>query len=88
MTIAAPRPTEGSADRARPTVAWTTIQAGLWVGNAAGEFAGMIERSAAGEFFITDHRARPLGTCATLDEAKARHQRQFQLSQPTTKPTI
>ena len=80
MTIAAPRPTEGSAGQARPTVAWTTIQAGLWVGNAAGEFAG--------EFFITDHRARPLGTCTTLDEAKARHQRQFQLSQSAQKRTI
>ncbi|MBH0117287.1 hypothetical protein I6E52_10570 [Salinibacterium sp. NG253] len=80
MTIAAPRPTESSADRARPAVAWTTIQAGLWVGNAAGEFAGMIERSSSGEFFITDHRAKPLGTCATLDEAQARHARQFQLA--------
>ncbi|MBH0130887.1 hypothetical protein [Salinibacterium sp. NK8237] len=77
MTIAAPRPTESSTDRARPTVVWTTIQTGLWVGNAAGEFAGMIERSASGEFFITDHLARPLGTCATLDEAQARHARQF-----------
>ncbi|QAV71074.1 hypothetical protein ESZ53_11845 [Salinibacterium sp. UTAS2018] len=80
MTIAAPRPTESSTDRARPTVAWTTIQAGLWVGNAAGEFAGMIERSSSGEFFITDHRAKPLGTCTTLDKAKARHQRQFTLA--------
>lgn len=80
MTIAAPRPTESSTDRARPTVVWTPIQAGLWVGNAAGEFAGMIERSSAGEFFITDHRAKPLGTCSTLDEAQARHNRQFLLT--------
>lgn len=88
MTIAVPRPTEGPADRARPIVAWTSIQAGLWVGNAAGEFAGMIERSSNGEYFITDHRARPLGTCATLGEAKARHQRQRQLAQPAAKPKV
>ncbi|MBH0054982.1 MULTISPECIES: hypothetical protein [unclassified Salinibacterium] len=88
MTITTPRPTEGTADRMRPTVAWTTIQAGLWVGNTAGEFAGMIERSSAGEFFVTDHRARPLGTCATLDDAKARHQRQLQAAQAARKPTI
>jgi len=86
MTIAAARPAEGSADRARPTVTWTAIQAGLWVGNAAGEFAGMIEKGSGGEFFITDHRARPLGTCATLDEAKARHQRQFVLTQAAQLP--
>jgi len=92
MTIAAPRPTEGSSDRARPTVAWTSIHAGLWVGNTGGEFAGMIERSSHGEYFITDHRARPLGTCTTLAEAKARHQRQLQLTLPSAKavatPTI
>jgi hypothetical protein len=73
MTIATTRPTEGSTDRARPSVAWTSIQAGLWVANAGGEFAGMIERGSDGDYFITDHRARPLGTCRTLDEAKARH---------------
>lgn len=88
MTIAEPRPTEGPADRARQTVAWTSIQVGLWVGNVGGEFAGMIERGSSGEYFITDHRARPLGTCATLGEAKARHQRQFQLAQPAAKPKI
>ena len=88
MTIATPRPTEGSADRARPAIAWTTVQAGLWIGNAGGEFAGMIERSSGGDFLITDHRAHPLGTCATLDEAKARHQRQFQLSQSALKASI
>jgi hypothetical protein len=80
MTITTPRPTEGPADRAGPAVAWTSIQAGLWVGNAGGEFAGMIERSTSGEYFITDRRAHPLGTCATLDEAKARHQRQLRLN--------
>ncbi|GAA1219189.1 hypothetical protein [Rhodoglobus aureus] len=86
MTIAAPRPTEGPADRARPAVAWTSIQAGLWVGNASGEFAGMIERGSSGEYFITDHRARPLGSCTTLGEAKARHQRQRQLAAPKPQP--
>jgi len=88
MTIAGPRPTEGSADRARPTVAWTSIQAGLWVGNAAGEFAGMIEKSSGGEYFITDNQAHPLGTCETLDEAKTRHQRQFQPSSSAQQPKI
>ncbi|EPR77342.1 hypothetical protein ADILRU_0278 [Leifsonia rubra CMS 76R] len=73
MTEATPPPTEGSPDQERPTVAWTSIQAGLWVGNVGGEFAGMIERSSSGEYFITDHRAHPLGTCPSLSEAKARH---------------
>lgn len=75
MTIATPGPTTGSSDDERPRVAWTSIQAGLWVGNAGGEFAGMIERSSSGEYFITDHRAHPLGTCPSLAEAKARHHR-------------
>jgi hypothetical protein len=88
MTIASPRPTEGSADKARPTVAWTSIQAGLWVGNAGGEFAGMIERGSSGDYYITDHRAHPLGTCTTLDEAKARHQRQLQLTQPAAAKAV
>jgi hypothetical protein len=48
----------------------------------------MIERSSNGEYFITDHRARFLGTCATLGEAKARHQRQRQLAQPAAKPKV
>lgn len=88
MTIAAPRPTEGPADKAHPPVAWTSIQAGLWVGNAGGEFAGMIERNFNGEFFISDNRARPLGSCTTLDEAKARHQRQFRPSSTVQGPKI
>jgi len=88
MTIAAPRPTEGPSDRARPTVAWTSIQAGLWVGNVGGEFAGMIEKSPGGEYSITDNQAHPLGTCDTFDEAKARHQRQLQLRTSSQKPTI
>ena len=88
MTIAVPLPTEGSADRARQAVAWTSIQAGLWIGNAGGEFAGMIERNSSGEYLITDSQAHPLGTCATLDEAKTRHQRQFQPSSSTQQPKI
>jgi hypothetical protein len=42
----------------------------------------MIEQGSSGEYFITDHRARPLGSCTTLGEAKARHQRQRQLAAP------
>ncbi|MGV8912522.1 MAG: hypothetical protein ACOH14_07900 [Rhodoglobus sp.] len=88
MTITEPRPTEGPADRARPAVAWTSVQAGLWVGNVGGEFAGMIEKNSGGEFFITDHRARPLGVCSTLVEAKARHLRQFRPDSSGLQPTI
>jgi len=88
MTIATPRSTEGSADRAQTAVVWTSIQAGLWVANVGGEFAGMIERSTSGEFFITDRLARPLGSCASLEEAKARHQRQRHVSAPPSQPTI
>lgn len=91
MTIAAPRPTEDSANPtnpAHPAVAWTSVQAGLWVGTVDGEFAGMIERGSHGEYSITDHRAHPLGTCESLADAKARHQLQFRQSPAGQLPKI
>ncbi|WP_010205494.1 hypothetical protein [Salinibacterium sp. PAMC 21357] len=88
MTITAPRPTEGPADRARPLVAWTSIQAGLWIANSSGEFAGMIERDSSGQFSITDDQAHSLGVCASLADAKARHQRLFHPTSTGPQPTI
>lgn len=86
MTIAAPRSTDDSATPAQPAVAWTSVQAGLWVGTVDGEFAGMIERGSHGEYSITDHRAHPLGVCENLVEAKARHQRQCRQSSESRQP--
>ncbi|MGV8877111.1 MAG: hypothetical protein ACOH1K_06340 [Rhodoglobus sp.] len=83
MSITAPRPTADSADRARTAVAWTSIQAGLWVGNIGGEFAGMIERDRSDQFHVSDRLAHSLGACSTLSDAKARHQRHLKLAQST-----
>lgn len=53
-------------------IEWTIVQPGLWVGKANGEFAGMIETRAGEGFFAMTRVAGPLGSFATLAEAKAR----------------
>jgi hypothetical protein len=49
-------------------IEWVRIQSGLWVGKSGGEFAGMIENS-DGEFTAV-RLSKPIGTYATLSEAK------------------
>ena len=49
-------------------IEWVRIQSGLWVGKSGGEFAGMIENS-GGEFTAV-RLSKPIGTYATLSEAK------------------
>jgi hypothetical protein len=52
-------------------IEWTAVQAGLWVGKANGEFAGMIEARWGEGFAATTRLAKSLGIFATVEEAKA-----------------
>jgi hypothetical protein len=58
---------------AAPTtrIEWTAVQAGLWVGKANGEFAGMIEARWGEGFAAMTRLAKSLGTFKTVEEAKA-----------------
>ncbi|MEP6480258.1 MAG: hypothetical protein ABJB03_12745 [Rhodoglobus sp.] len=68
MTMTSARPTTPGA----PTpIAWSAVQAGVWVGKRNGEFAGMIEASAGSRYVATTGLARPLGEFASLAEAKS-----------------
>ena len=77
MTMTSPKAghgvTLGSATGQRDAVLieWTIVQSGLWVGKANGEFAGMIETRPGEGFFAMTRVAGPLGSFATLAEAKA-----------------
>ncbi|NYF08918.1 hypothetical protein HDC94_000074 [Leifsonia sp. AK011] len=71
MTMTRPaREVSAQVDAARVAspIEWVRIQSGLWVGKSGGEFAGMIENS-GGEFTAV-RLSKPIGTYATLAEAK------------------
>ncbi len=68
MTMTRPQRGQASTQISTP-VLWTCVQAGLWVGKAGGEFAGMIERRAEG--FAAIRFAKQLGVFSSLAEAKA-----------------
>lgn len=68
MTMTRPERGQASAQTSAP-VQWTFVQAGLWVGKAGGEFAGMIERRSEG--FAAIRFAKQLGVFSSLAEAKA-----------------
>ena len=74
MTITSPRRHTPTGSGPTPVVLteWTVVQSGLWVGNANGEFAGMIEERSGEGFIATTQLALTLGTFATIEEAKAR----------------
>jgi hypothetical protein len=69
MTMTTPRPTSGERTS---VISWTRVQAGLWVGNRDGDFAGMIESLPAGGFAATTRLALEVGIFTTIDEAKAK----------------
>ena len=73
MTITRPNAGHDIARTPRDAVLieWTLVQSGLWVGKANGEFAGMIETRPGEGFFAMTRVAGPLGSFATLAEAKA-----------------
>lgn len=82
MTMTSHRPTTTPAapTTAMPTTAaprtpspihWTSVQKGLWVGKANGEFAGMIERRDDDGYVATTRLAQHLGVFPTVAEAKA-----------------
>ncbi|HWR85912.1 MAG TPA: hypothetical protein VN200_07955 [Rhodoglobus sp.] len=54
-----------------PTITWTALQSGLWVGHIDGEFAGMIEAHWGLGFSATTRLAHDLGMFTTLEEAQA-----------------
>ena len=62
------RPAREVSSQVALPIEWVRIQTGLWVGKSAGEFAGMIENS-NGEFTAV-RLSKPIGTYATLSEAK------------------
>jgi len=72
MTLIEPMPEMRNTSTSSPSVLvqWTIVQQGLWVGKANGEFAGMIETALDGGFTAMSKFAGPLGTYATIDEAK------------------
>lgn len=72
MTLIEPMPEMRKTPVTSSTVLvqWTIVQQGLWVGKANGEFAGMIETALDGGFTAMSKFAGPLGTFATIDEAK------------------
>ena len=72
MTLIEPMPEMRKTSTSSPSVLvqWTIVQEGLWVGKANGEFAGMIETALDGGFTAMSRFAGPLGTYATIDEAK------------------
>ena len=72
MTLIEPMPEmrKTSTSSQSVLVQWTIVQQGLWVGKANGEFAGMIETALDGGFTAMSKFAGPLGTYATIDEAK------------------
>lgn len=53
------------------TIIWTSVQPGLWVGKANGEFAGMIETQPGEGYIATTRLAKKLGVFASVAEAKA-----------------
>lgn len=52
-------------------IAWTSVQAGLWVGKIDGEFAGMIEAKKGEGYVATTRLAKSLGTFPSVAAAKA-----------------
>lgn len=65
MTISPSRPLSSAS------IVWTSVEPGLWVGKAGGEFAGMIEAHPDGGFIATSRHAQRLGKFVTVDAAKA-----------------
>lgn len=53
------------------TITWTSVQPGLWVGKANGEFAGMIEKQSSQGYIATTRLAKKLGVFPTVAAAKA-----------------
>ncbi len=53
------------------TILWTSVQPGLWVGKANGEFAGMIEAELGEGYIATTRLAKKLGVFPSFAEAKA-----------------
>jgi hypothetical protein len=77
MTIARERPVRPGLETFPPLVRrmpndvrWVAVQPGLWVGNARGEFAGLIETRDGGAYLASDAFAHDLGAFATLAGAK------------------
>ena len=72
MTLIEPMPEmrKTSTTGTSVLIQWTIVQEGLWVGKANGEFAGMIETALDGGFTAMSKFAGPLGTFATIDQAK------------------
>jgi hypothetical protein len=54
--------------QARPTT-WHGVQAGLWVGQRNGEYAGMIERHRGEGYAATSRLGESVGLFSTMEEA-------------------
>ena len=74
MTLTAPRPASPARSEsplADTAIEWKAVQAGLWVGTRAGEFAGMIEAEWGHGFVATTNLAKRLGRFGTVEQAQA-----------------
>jgi len=52
------------------TTVWQPVQAGLWVGRRAGEFAGMIEQKWGEGYVVTTRLGKNLGRFDSMEEAQ------------------
>lgn len=66
-----PSASTSATPRTATPIHWTSVQKGLWVGKANGEFAGMIERRDDDGYVATTRLAQHLGVFPTVAEAKA-----------------
>lgn len=68
MTIEAIR--SPSRPQRADSAVWVPVATGLWVGNTAGDFIGMIEKVSPRAYVARNGRSEAVGTYASLVEAK------------------
>lgn len=68
MTIEAIRPP--SRAQKPGNAVWVPVATGLWVGNTAGDFIGMIEKVSTRTYEARNGRSEPVGAFPSLNDAK------------------
>jgi hypothetical protein len=52
------------------STAWVPVATGLWAGNTAGNFIGLIEKVSTHGYIARNGRSEPVGLYSSLAEAK------------------
>jgi hypothetical protein len=73
MTIEAVHST--SRTETPESTVWVPVATGLWAGNTAGNFIGLIEKVSTHGYAARNGRSEPLGLFSSLAEAKRAVQR-------------